>query len=300
MNFGYISDDGVLDRIDFRLPDDEVGNGRVLAAGKGNVRICVGCAEYRLKEWKELIYPKGTKEGDMLHLYAEQFNVVEMNGTHYRIYPPEHIAKWAAATSEQDFLFLPKFPQIISHESHGYEEMQVNTAAFIESVRAFGPHLGPLFLQMSEWYSPDNRRALFAYLASLPEGFTYFIELRHRDWYTHAGVRHELMGALRAMGIGLVITDTPGHREIVHMALTIPRVMIRFVGRHRHPSTALRADAWIERIGEWMGSGLEEVYFITHTGLSAPRTAKEVIQKMNAAWGVALRAPRLLDAEQLL
>ena len=293
MNFGYVADDAQLDRIDFTLPPDDPGNLRVLAAGKGKTKVYVGCAEYRVKEWKELLYPKGTKEAEMLGLYTQQFNVMEMNGTHYKIYPPEHIAKWADAAGGRDFLFLPKFPQIISHESHGYDELQQHTAAFIESVSAFGAYVGPLFLQMSEWYHPGTRQAFFAYLASLPEGYTYFVELRHPAWFTDYYVRQELMAALRSMGLGLVVTDTPGHRELVHMALTIPKLMLRFVGRHRHPSTGRRADDWIERIGGWMAAGLEEVYFITHTGLSAPRTAAEVIGKMNERWRIDLEPPRL-------
>lgn len=295
MNFGYIADDSALDQVDFTLPPDDPGNAQVLSSVKGNTAIYVGCAEYRVKEWKGLIYPKGTKESDMLQLYAKNFRVMEMNGTHYKIYPPEHISKWADAVGGRDFLFLPKFPQLISHESHGYEEQRQTTAEFIESVSAFGSHLGPMFLQMSEWYHPGNRQALFTYLASLPDGHTYFVELRHPAWFTEHVVRHELFAALRAMGIGLVITDTPAHREICHMALTIPKVMIRFVGRHRHPTTSLRENEWIARIGNWMSGGLEALYFITHTGLSAPLTTTEVIGKMNAAWNRNMQPPHLLQ-----
>ena len=106
MNFGYVTDDAVLDRIDFTLPQDHPGNARILAAGKPHgERLFVGCAEYRVKEWKGLLYPEKTKEGDMLHLYTSQFRVMEMNGTHYKIYPPTHVAKWADAAATRNFLF---------------------------------------------------------------------------------------------------------------------------------------------------------------------------------------------------
>jgi uncharacterized protein YecE (DUF72 family) len=297
MKFGYVSDDAVLDRIDFALPPDDRGNQKVLASGSRppHPQIYVGCAEYRVKEWKGLLYPDKTSEGAMLSLYAQQFRVAEMNGTHYRIYPPEQIRGWAEQAANSSFLFLPKFPQMISHERHGFEELQTTTAAFIESVQAFGTNLGPLFLQMSEYYRPDTRKDLFAYLASLPEGFTYFLELRHPEWFTDGAIRQELLTALRALGIGLVITDTPGHREICHMALTIPRVMVRFVGRHRHPTTGLRADAWIERLRSWADMGLEAAYFITHTGFSAPLTAADTIRKMNEVIGTDIPVPKLIS-----
>lgn len=299
MKFGYVPDDALLDRIDFSLPPDDGGNAHILAGGKKPEQpvVYAGCAEYRVKEWKGLLYPDKAKEIDMLELYTKQFRVMEMNGTHYRIYPPEQIRRWADKAGTRDFLFLPKFPQIISHESHGYDELQAATAAFLESVQAFGAHLGPMFLQMSEYFSPDTRQPFFAYLASLPEEFTYFVELRHPHWFTNPGIRQELLSALRSMGRGLVITDTPGHREIVHTAITIPKVMIRFVGRHRHPTTALRADAWMARLKAWLGAGLEEAYFIVHTGLSAPKTAAEIIPKMNDVLQTNIPVPQLLPED---
>lgn len=297
MKFGYVADDAALDRVNFALPDDDPGNAAILATGQEPAQpaVSVGCAEYRVKEWNGLLYPERSKETEMLGLYSRQFRMLEMNGTHYRIYPPEQIAKWAAAAGPGPFVFLPKFPKFISHESHSFEERQELTAAFVDSVRAFGDRLGPMFLQMSEGFDPQFRRDFFAYLATLPEGFRYFVELRHPDWFLIPGIRHELFAALRALGIGLVITDTPGHREVCHMALTIPAVMVRFVGRHRHPGTALRIRDWAERLKSWLDAGLEEAHFVVHTGLSAPLTAAGAIPVFNAVLGLDIPRPRLLS-----
>ncbi len=298
MQFGYVPDDSLLDRIDFRLPDDDLGNAAVLGttAKPAAPVVFIGCAEHRVTEWKGLLYPERTKEADMLRLYATQFRMIEMNGTHYRIYPPEQLEKWAAATGP-DFLFLPKFPKVISHETHSFDELQDISAAFTESLGGFGEKLGPAFLQMSESFGPEQRSGFFAYLASLPEDLTTFVELRHPAWFQDAGIRQELLAALRALGIGLVITDTPGHREVCHMALSIPKVMVRFVGRHRHPSTAGRLEDWASRLKAWLDAGLEEVYFVVHTGLSAPLTAAQVIPLFNERLGVSIVPPRLLNLQ---
>jgi uncharacterized protein YecE (DUF72 family) len=297
MKFGYVPDDSILDRIDFRLPPDDAGNASILFNGKkrSTPTVYVGCAEYHVKEWKGLLYPQRAKETEMLSLYAAQFQMLEMNGTHYRIYPPEQIKKWAEATDPGAFVFVPKFPKFISHENHSFEELQELTAGFMDGVQAFGTKLGPLFLQMSESFSPENRRGFFAYLASLPEGFSYFVELRHPDWFIHPAMRQELLSALRTLGIGLVITDTPGHRETCHMALSIPKVMIRFVGRHRHPSTTERIHDWTQRLKFWLDAGLEEAYFIAHTGLSSLLTAVQVIPEFNAKLGTEIPLPKLLS-----
>jgi uncharacterized protein YecE (DUF72 family) len=300
MNFGYISDDALLSRIDFALPPDEPGNAAVLSRGRGRQDVFVGCAEYRRKEWNGLLYPRGTKEAGMLHLYASQFRVLEFNATHYRIYPPEHVARWAAETAlRPDFRYLPKFPQSISHESHSAAERAALTAEFLESISAFGTQLGPLFLQTGEWFDPGERKEFFAYLATLPEGFSYFVELRHPGWFEEADARADLVAALSDMGIGLVITDTPGRREVCHMILTIPKVMLRFVARDTHPSTAARENEWITRMGHWLHAGLDELYFICHTNLAAPETAAHVITQMDAAWRRHLPLPALHeDAQQ--
>lgn len=295
MKFGYLTDEE-LDRANLSLPPDDPGNSRILQATKAArpPGIWIGCAEYRVKEWKGLLYPEKTKEGDMLELYTRQFNMMEMNGTHYRIYAPEQIRKWTEKVVRPDFRFLPKFPQTISHDSSGAADPAATTAAFLESVSAFQPFLGPLFLQMSEYYSPVHRRHLFRYLATLPEGFTYFLELRHPQWFTDVFTRNELFTALRDMGIGAVITDTPGHREVAHMALTIPKVMIRFVGRHRHLSTRMRLDAWMQRLKHWLEHGLQDLYFVLHTGLSAPQTAVYAVTELNKLGDFRLEEPQLL------
>jgi uncharacterized protein YecE (DUF72 family) len=250
-----------------------------------------------VKEWKGVLYPAGTKETDMLELYTRQFNMLEMNGTHYKIYTPEQISKWTDRVAGANFRFLPKFPQAISHTGNSVQDPQTVTQAYLESVAAFSPFLGPLFLQMSEFYSPWNRRHLFRYLAGLPEGFTCFLELRHPQWFTDVFIRRELFTALRDMGIGLVLTDTPGHRHVAHMGLTIPKIMIRFVGRHAHPSTRMRIDAWMQRLKHWFGLGLQELFFAVHTGFSAPATSVYVIEQLNAVCGFRLEPPRLLQPD---
>ena len=298
MTFGYITDDAQLDRTDFTLPPDDAGNARILALGAASglpQQVYVGCAEYRVKEWKGLLYPPKTKEADMLERYAQQFRLMEMNGTHYRIYDGATIQKWTDKVGG-DFRFLPKFPQAISHEGGGFQQLEATTAAFLESVRYFEPHLGPLFLQMSEYDSPAGRQQLFRYLATLPDDLTYFIELRHPQWFGDAAIRAELLTALRDLNIGLVINDAPARRDVCHMALTIPKVMVRFVGRHRHPSTQRRIDDWAQRLRYWLGAGLREMYFVAHTGLTSPLTAADISLSLNNAIGLSLPLPHLLPA----
>ena len=297
MKFGYLTPEE-LDRISIHLPHEPAANNAVLAGGKRTqqpAQIFAGCAEYRVPEWKGLLYPAHAKDGELLERYAAQYNMMEMNGTHYKIYPPEQIAKWAQAAGDRNFRFLPKFPQLISHDGGSFRQLETLTAAFLESVAHFGQHLGPLFLQMSEYYSPAGRSDLFRYLATLPEGFTYFLELRHPAWFTDAVVSDELFAALRDLGIGAVITDTPGRREVCHMHLTIPKAFIRFVGSQKHAGTQQRIDEWMRCLRRWTDAGLQELYFAVHTGLSAPVTSVYVINELNKIGDNKLQIPHLIE-----
>ena len=58
-----------------------------------------------------------------------------------------------------------------------------------------------------------------------------FLEVRHKDWYLPEN--QKLLGDfLQANNSGAVITDTSGRRDMLHMELTVPKALIRFVGNN--------------------------------------------------------------------
>ncbi len=314
MMFGWLPPEK-LDGLNLSLPPDPPGNATVLAGGRAAgalVQAYVGLAEWRVKEWVGRFYPPKTKEVLWMDHYVQSYNALEFNATHYRIYAPEDIRRWAykataaykaaaankaAGDSEgsmRPFQFLPKMLQDISHRS-GFTRVEEATAAYLESVTSFGAHLGPVFIQTSEAFAPypPARRALFAWLASLPNELRFFVEFRHPGWTTDAAVRAETFAALRALAIGAVITDTPGRRDVCHMELSVPEVFIRFVAKSRHPTTYARIDAWAARLKLWIDAGLRSFHFIVHTGQSAPETSAYVVHALSRDCGVALTPPHL-------
>lgn len=294
MNFGWLEPDELAGK-SFPLPAEPAANKLLLrrAQSAQPLKIQVGLAEWNVKEWKSRLYPARTREADVMTAYMERYHCIEFNGTHYRIYPPETIKKWGEKAVHDDFLFLPKFPQQISHHSHFINAAR-DTTLFLQSVEAFGKHLGPLFLQTGEAFAPTrvNQENLYRYLSTLPRNHTYFVEFRHPDWFKEP-VLNVWTEALRDLGIGAVITDTPGRRDACHMQLTIPKVLIRFVGKSRVRSTYERIEDWMMRLKSWEQDGLEEAYFITHCGLSAPEMSRYVISRMNDVLGKGLPDPQL-------
>ena len=274
MKFGTIPLDAIPS-VNFNLPPDPPLNTEVLNGRKElNPKVYVGCSNWGHKSWVNKVYPPKTPATKFRELYPSYFNTVELNATHYRIYSPGIIQKWAEPARGKDFRFCPKFPQSITHYS-SFIRTEAQTDAFISGISAFEENLGPAFLQVSDLFSPLKKEPLFTYLASLPRDLDTFLEFRHPDWFIHA---EELFPIVRDLKKGLVITDTPGRRDCTHMYLTVPRMMLRFVSPGAHPGTYTRITAWAKRIAAWIENGLEEAYIFLHPG------DETVIPELTVAW----------------
>lgn len=295
MRFGAVPENKLAE-IDWRMPPEPGWNSKVLPGKRhGRPRVFLGAAVWGSPAWNGAIYPLKTPADQYRLWYPRQFNAIELNATHYNIYPPQVIRDWAEGAWGRAFRFCPKFPQQISHDSGGRQEPL--TDAFLQSIAAFEAQLGPAFLQLSEHAAPLHRDALYDYLRGLPAGFSCFLEVRHPVWM-QADILHELLQQLYAMKKGLLITDTPGRRDLLHGHLTVPKTFLRFVSPGAHPTTFPRIDAWITRIADWLQRGLEEMYIFLHPGHDAlvPELAEYWIHALNEKCGLDLLPPTRVQA----
>jgi len=295
MEFGRVPEKD-LDTLDFSLPEDPAANKLILKKTDKKQLVYIGCAKWGRKEWVGKIYPKGTRDAQFLDQYLKHYNSIELNATHYKVYKPEEIAKWAAKASGLNFKFCPKVANSISHYS-GFNNADALTTSFLEGILAFGENLGPIFLQVSEKYHPKQRDKLFNYLQTLPVDIQFFVEVRHPEWYSDEAVRRELFDTLRELNIGAVITDTAGRRDVAHMELTVPKTFIRYVGNSLHATDYTRIDAWTHRIKYWLENGLQELYFFMHMHDEAfsPELSVYLVDKMNETCGLNLQKPQFVQ-----
>ncbi len=296
MDFGKVST-VELKTLDLCLPDDLEKNRNILKGKRvSSPKIYVGCAKWGRTEWIGKIYPEGTKEAKFLDHYVEHYNSIELNATHYKIYPPSSIKKWAEKAEGKDFLFCPKVPQTISHYS-SFVNIEDKTNAFLEGIFAFGKHLGPVFLQVSDKFSPKRKESLFNYLESLPKDLQFFLEVRNPEWFS-AEDSEKLVNTLSKLNVGYIITDTAGRRDCVHMYLTIPKAFIRFVGNSLDDTDYIRIDSWVNRIKSWLDNGLEELYFFMHMHDEAysPELSSYLIDRLNIVCGLSLKKPLFISA----
>ena len=301
MEFGRVTP-GELEEADFTLPPDPELTIKTLSAAKNDqpFRVHVGCAKWGRKEWVGKIYPLKTKDANFLDEYVKHFDSIELNATFYNVYPPATISKWKEkARSNPNFKFCPKFSQSISHIRRLKNADDITTI-YYEGIMAFGDKLGPLFLQLSNNYTPKSFPELKAYLERLPNDVPVFVELRHKEWFADAQVRAQVFELFRQLNIGAVITDATGRRDVVHMELPTPHAFIRFVGNSLHPSDYARCDEWVERIKQWRDMGLQSAWFFMHQHDErySPELADYVVEKLNKVLNMQILRPQFIDRDK--
>jgi uncharacterized protein YecE (DUF72 family) len=298
MDFGRVPEEE-LDNIDFSLPKEPLFNKNILSGKPAkHPKVYIGCAKWGRTEWLGKIYPPKTKEKDFLEHYVQHYNSIELNATHYKVYGEAGIKKWTDKAGNKDFKFCPKMYQGITHRG-SLKGKNFITNEFFRGIVAFKEHLGPIFIQVSETFSPKRKEELFDFLRSLPTDLQFFMEVRHKDWFSKEAISNELFTTLKELNMGAVITDTSGRRDCAHMHLTLPKTFIRYVGNSLHPTDYTRIDEWVKRMKYWLSKGMEELYFFMHMHDEAfsPELTVYLVDKLNAACKLNLQKP-IFIAEQ--
>lgn len=295
MEFGRVPETE-LNTINFSLAPEPAFNQQILSGKKTKQpKVYIGCAKWGRTEWVGKIYPPKTKEKDFLQHYVQHYNCIELNATHYKIYGPKGIAQWAEKAEGRDFLFCPKMYNGVTHFG-GLNNKKFILDEYLRGIMAFEKHLGPIFIQISDSFSPKRKDELFTFLQTLPKKLPFFLEVRHADWFTKELICKELFSFLKENNLGAVITDAAGRRDCCHMHLTMPKTFIRYVGNSLHSSDYTRIDAWIERMKYWIDNGIEEIFFFMHMHDEAysPELTVYLIDKINAVCELKLQQPKFV------
>lgn len=301
MDFGRVPVEE-LGSIDFSLPKEPVFNKAILTGKKvKSPKVYLGCAKWGRTEWLGKIYPPKTKEKDFLEHYVQHYNSIELNATHYKVYGEAGIKKWCEKAAGRDFKFCPKMYQGITHRG-SLKGKQFITNEFFRGIVAFKEYLGPIFIQVSETFSPKRKEELFDFLRTMPTDLQFFMEVRHPAWFAKADIREEFFSTLKELNMGAVITDTAGRRDCAHMHLTVPKAFVRYVGNSLHATDYTRVDEWISRMKYWLDKGLEELYFFMHMHDEAysPELTVYMVDKLNKEVGLNLIKPQFVSEQKTL
>jgi uncharacterized protein YecE (DUF72 family) len=176
-----------------------------------------GTSSFSSPDWVGSFYPAGTRPADFLRVYARSFDTVEVDATYYAVPSPRTVDGWAAKTPE-GFVVATKFPRSIVHagEAETPDPARVLVPAatdaerdlFLSTVERLGARRGPMVLQF-----PFFGRNVFAtpaafldrldaFLARLPRGPSYAVEVRNADY-----VGRPLRECLAAHRVAMVLVD---------------------------------------------------------------------------------------------
>lgn len=290
MDFGRIEE---KELVDYTLPPDHKGVAKVLGGQKAVApQIHAGGVLWASDSFPGFIYPAKARPADFVKYYTRQFNTIELNATHYRIPPEKTLQRWQE-TAPPDFKFCPKVHQSVSHAGNllTMADFQLRCN---ELFGMFGNQLGPVFMQLPPGFSPQRLEELLAFLdrCALP-GMA--VELRHPAWFWQGEPLNTLCNFLYKKNLGLVLTDTPGRRDVLHMRLTNKTALIRFNAHNQFDGDLARIGSWIEKIAAWLDQGLEQLYFFVHTPgqLFMPHLVLYFIRQLEQRCGICLQPPVL-------
>ena len=295
MKFGKLHDPDALHLVNFQLPPIPLRSIELLQAKTSQkpFQAYIGCPMWGNKGWVDKLYPKGTKPGEYLRHYARSFNGIELNSTHYRTPTDEIVRRWREMASA-NFHFSPKIAQTISHR-YRLVNCQDQLDRFCESIEGFGDRLGCSFVQLPPNFTTAELPKLQSFLTNWPSHLPLAVEFRHESWFEGGGLSSIVLGLLEGTQTTTLITDVAGRRDVLHAHLTTTTVMLRFVGNGLVPTDYSRADAWLDRIEQWVAEGLEALYFFVHEpdDTFAPEMGKYIIEGLNKRLGLGLPIPGL-------
>jgi uncharacterized protein YecE (DUF72 family) len=152
--------------------------------------IRVGCQSWGYDDWvtkaggKSVFYPRGTKPGEMLELYATIFDTIEIDSTVYGTPTAAAVRSWYEKTPP-DFTFSLKTPRRITHEFPLEPVIYSEMDEFIARAAELKEKLGAILVQFPAVFeaTKENGHRLRAFLSRLPSEFRFAVEFRNPGWF---------------------------------------------------------------------------------------------------------------------
>ena len=255
-------------------------------------RLWVGTSGYSYAEWTDAgFYPPGTKSGDMLPFYAQNFSITELNFTWYQM-PKARALERMHRQAPPGFRFAAKLTRTLTHEIDP-GQWRGQAAQYRDGIAPLlqARKLAAILLQFPPSFAraPQNRRYLAALLDEL-DGLPLAVEFRHASWATDR-VFTELERR-RTTLVAVDEPDLPGLFPRLDIVTNPALFYIRFHGRNAkgwrsgnmqkqfdydYGTAELRkwADVRIAKMAQLAAGGV--IFFNNHVRAQAPRNAVGLI-----------------------
>ena len=194
--------------------------------------IYVGTSGYSYKDWIGPFYPEGTKQRDMLEVYARHFPAVEINATYYSVFSEKTFAGMAARTPS-GFRFSIKAPGSATHApAEARLRLHDDVRYFRENIEPLveARKLSAVLMQFPNSFRPcDRTQEYIEMLRDAWKGLCLVAEFRNREWQNAQTLR-----LLNGLHISWCNVDQPQFKSMLHPSsdVTGGRGYVRFHGRN--------------------------------------------------------------------
>lgn len=238
-------------------------------------RVLLGTQGFSFDDWVGPFYPEGTSKRQYLEQYVTHFPTVEIDATFYATPRESVVAGWRQRTPP-GFIFSAKFPQLITHEKK-LAEARGDAEAFVGRMQTLGDKLGVLILQFAYGFTPEHFDRLDQFLAELPAGPRYAVEVRNRKW-----LQTEFGEMLSQHNVALVLQDL--HYMPRLDRTTADFTVIRWLGRRKDVEVFDRVQIdrseelawWTEAVQRFIEEGMDIYgYFNNHFAGHSPASVRQ-------------------------
>jgi uncharacterized protein YecE (DUF72 family) len=232
------------------------------------------------KGWPGRYLPADVRRTGQLRAYATWCTAVEGNTTAYGLPSARTVASWADE-APPGFRFLFKLPQVITHRRR-LRHAEADLREVVELLAPLGERAEVLSVQLPADFGPGDLGVLAAFLARVPAGHRYAVEVRHPAFFDGGPADRAITALLADRGAEWTTFDTTtmfaspptsdAEREAWAAKPRLPRrtvaigpqPVVRYLGRDDPDATVAGWQPWVPVVAGWLDEGRSPTVFV-HT-----------------------------------
>lgn len=231
--------------------------------------------------------------------HPRHINCVEGNTTLYALPKAEIVSRWYEQTHD-DFRFCFKFPATISHQA-ALRNCDDLSHEFFTRLAPLASRIGQYWLQLPATFGPRDLPALWHFLDSLPQTFTYGVEVRHPEFFAKGEAEQQFNRGLHQRSVNRVILDSrPVHNTVartpamidaqkkkpkvpVHALVTAHHPLVRFIGSDDMAQNRDLFGVWLQKLPQWTQTTTPYLFLHTPDIAQAPELVDTLWNDLRSA-----------------
>jgi uncharacterized protein YecE (DUF72 family) len=270
--------------------------------------IRIGCQSWSYDDWvtkaggETVFYPRGTKPAEMLPLYSQVLDTIEVDSTAYGVPQISAVEGWYEKTPDS-FVFSLKVPRAVTHEFSLRPGCYPIIESFVAAARHLKQKLGVILVQLPASFeaTKENAQSVRDFLAQLPRDVKFAVEFRNSGWFVDWTFEEF---ASSAIPLALVEGKWVNHELMFAAADKAPAdfAYIRFMGIRDldkfdriYRSRDENLDLWMETIKR-LNAREVYIYVDNYYEGHAPATVNKIKERLN----LPITPPAVLEEQPSL